>query len=191
MKKLICVHLFTLALLNSFAQPGISKGASLLFKNNKSRLSQAEKSTIFQQSGLTLSKDQKQFAVKDEENVEYPFGASAYNLDMNGDGKEEVFVVFGNSYTSGMTGSSVILFIKDAGGKYQTHLGFPSTTPSMLPFKNKGYPDLVLGGPGFVFPVWRWNGKTYDFFRKIKEKELLKHKTIYVDAASELYQKKI
>jgi hypothetical protein len=191
MKKLICVYLFALAQLNSFAQTGLSKGASLLFKNNKTKLSQAEKSFIFQQSGLTLSKDQKQFAVKDEENVEYPFGASAYNLDMNGDGKEEVFVVFGNSYTSGMTGSSVILFIKDAGGKYQSNLGFPSTTPSMLPSKSKGYPDLVLGGPGFEFPVWRWNGKTYDYFRKIKEKELLKAKTIYVDAASELYQKKL
>ena len=24
-----------------------------------------------------------------------------------------------------------------------------------------GYPDLSIGGPGFCFPVWRWNGREY------------------------------
>ena len=24
-----------------------------------------------------------------------------------------------------------------------------------------GWPDIEMGGPGFCFPVWRWNGKAY------------------------------
>ncbi len=24
-----------------------------------------------------------------------------------------------------------------------------------------GWPDISIGGPGFCFPVWRWNGKAY------------------------------
>ena len=58
------------------------------------------------------------------------------------------------------------LFIKDAAGKYQTNLGFPGASADPKPEKSKGYPDLVIGGPGFCFPVWRWNGKAYDFHRK-------------------------
>ncbi|MFN2438114.1 MAG: hypothetical protein ABR503_02870 [Chitinophagaceae bacterium] len=86
------------------------------------------------------------------------------------DGKEEIFIVFGNSYTSGQTGSSVVLYIKDKSGNYQPNLGFPGVTPDAMPIKNLGYPDLMIGGPGFEWPIWRWNGKAYNFYKKIKKK---------------------
>jgi len=37
---------------------------------------------------------------------------------------------FGNTFTSGMTGSSVTLFLKEAAGDYQANLGFPGSTPA-------------------------------------------------------------
>ncbi len=187
MKKNLCLCILVLMQLGSNSQVALTKGASLLFKNVKTALTIAEKNNIFKLTGFLISKDQKQFASEGGE--DYPFEAAVYNLDMNADGKEEVFIVFGNSYTSGMTGSNAVLYIKDAAGKFQANLGFPSATPSMLPTKSKGYPDLVIGGPGFEFPVWRWDGKTYNYFRKIKEKELLKLKSVYVDEASKAYQK--
>lgn len=189
MKKSCCICILICVCISSFAQTGLSKGASLLFKNCKTRLSIAEKNSLFLQTGFVLSKDQKQFASSEEGAADYPFDAYLYNTDMSADGKEEIFIVFGNSYTSGNMGSNAVLYIKDANGKYTANLGFPSSTPSMLPTKSKGYADLVIGGPGFEFPVWRWNGKTYNFFREIREKELLSLKPVYVDEASKAYQK--
>jgi len=28
-----------------------------------------------------------------------------------------------------------------------------------------GWPDILVGGPGFCFPVERWNGKAYELHR--------------------------
>jgi hypothetical protein len=34
--------------------------------------------------------------------------------------------------------------------------------PNFLATKGVGgWPDIEMGGPGFCFPVWRWNGKAY------------------------------
>ena len=189
MKKSCFIYILICFSISSFAQTGLTKGAALLFKNCKTKLTIAEKNSLFLQTGFVLSKDQKQFATSEAEAADYPFDAYLYNTDMNADGKEEIFIVFGNSYTSGMTGSNAVLYIKDANGKYKANLGFPSTTPMMLPTKSKGYPDLVIGGPGFTFPVWRWDGKAYNFFREIKEKELLSLKSIDAAEASKAYQR--
>lgn len=181
---------FTSLLLSVFSHAqsnALTPGASLLFQNVKSRLTTAEKNYIFKQVGFLLSKDNKQFIIAGDEAGEYPFGAIVYPTDLNNDSKEEVFVSFGNSYTSGFTGQSIVLFIKDASGKYQTQLGFPGTVPYALPTAANKYPDLVIGGPGFEFPVWRWNGKAYAPHRQIKEQELLKAKATDIEAVSKAY----
>jgi hypothetical protein len=37
-----------------------------------------------------------------------------------------------------------------------------TAVPEFLKVKGVGgWPDLSLGGPGFCFPVLRWNGKAY------------------------------
>ena len=75
-----------------------------------------------------------------------------------------------------MTGSSIVAYILDKKGAYQAHLGFPGTAPDVLATSNLGYPDLLIGGPGFEFPVHRWDGKTCNFYRKVKDKEYAKLK---------------
>ena len=47
-------------------------------------------------------------------------------IDLNVDGVAEVFVHWGNTCTSGTTGSSIVLFVKDGQGRYVSHLGFPA-----------------------------------------------------------------
>ena len=38
--------------------------------------------------------------------------------------------------------------------------------PEFLKTKGKdGWPDISVGGPGFCFPVERWNGKSYEVHR--------------------------
>ena len=100
---------------------------------------------------------------------------------------EEIFVLFGNSFTSGMTGTSIIVFIADKSGAYRMNLGFPGTLPDALSTNNMGYPDLLIGGPGFEFPVWRWNGKEYIFSRQVKDKDYAKLKMTRIEEVSKAY----
>lgn len=153
------------------AQSALTPGARQLFKNTNSKLSVAEKNKIFSLTGFLLSKDKKQF-VDGKDAMDFPFDAFVYPVDLNKDGREEIVILFGNSYTSGHTGSSVLLFIKNTAGAYQSNLGFPGTSPYALTVSSKGFPDLVIGGPGWEFPVWRWNGRAYAYHRKITDKQL-------------------
>jgi len=84
-------------------------------------------------------------------------------IDLNADGTAEVFVYWGNSCTSGHTGRSLSLFVKDGSGAWRDQLGFAAFDYTILPASNAGYPDLEFGGPGFCFAVWSWNGSHYDF----------------------------
>jgi hypothetical protein len=53
--------------------------------------------------------------------------------------------------------------IRDAGGKLQPNPGFPAASADPLPESSLGYPDLLIGGPGFCFPVWRRDGTAYNY----------------------------
>lgn len=171
----------------SFAQTGsITPGASLLFQNVKTKLTPAEKNHIYKQLGFLLSKDKKQF-IPDAEAADFPFAAFVYPTDLNKDGKEEIFVSFGNSYTSGHTGQSIALFIKDATGKYKMHFGFPGMVPYAMAAAANKYPDLIVGGPGFTFPVYRWNGKAYTLNRNISDQNLTKLKPATIEDVSKAY----
>jgi hypothetical protein len=186
MKRLLTI-LFLLGWLSAAGQTNsLTPGAALLFKNVKSTLTPAEKNLIVKQLGFLLSKDKKQF-IADAESADYPFDAIVYPTDMNRDGKEEVFVSYGNTYTSGMAGQSIALFIKDPTGIYRSQLGVSGTVPDALPAATNKYPDLVVGGPGFEFPIWRWNGKEYVPHGTIKDAALGKAKTTNVEALSKAY----
>lgn len=85
--------------------------------------------------------------------------------DLNGDGVQELFIVWGNTCTSGLAGASVSLFVKDASGRYIDTLGFPAIAYEKLATGHKGFPDLKFGGPGFCHGVWRWDGTSYRHLR--------------------------
>jgi hypothetical protein len=177
----------------AFAQTGNppSKVAMELFRNVKTTLSAAEKNQVATALGFILSGNKDEPFAQDKDSREYPFGAMVYPVDLNKDGREEVFVSFGNSFTSGMTGSSIVLFIKPASGAYAANLGFPGTVPDVLSTASMGYPDLLIGGPGFEFPVWRWNGKEYVFSKKVKDAAYDKLKKESLEELSKNYQAKI
>jgi hypothetical protein len=164
----------------------LSKGAALLFKNVKSKLTASQKNKIFDSLGFKVSKDGKQF-ILDAESADYPFDAFVYPADLNKDAKEEIFIVFGNTFTSGNTGSSIVVFIADKNNVYKMNLGFPGLLPDALATSNLNYPDLLIGGPGMEFPVWRWNGKMYDYFKTVKDADYEKLKKTGVEDLSKAY----
>jgi hypothetical protein len=182
---LFCIIHFPLA------QDNDASGATLLFGKIKSKLTTEQKSEIFSKTGFYISKDKKQFVTGTSPDEDYPFEAFVYPLDLNADGKEEVCIVFGNTFTSGQAGSSVLLLVADKAGQYQLNLGFPGVLPDALPTKNLGYPDLLIGGPDFTLPIYKWNGKEYVLLKSISEKDIAKLKTSSLEDLSKTYQESI
>ena len=110
---------FSLTPLFAQTATSLSPVASSLFQNVKSKLTVEEKNFIAKKLGFIASgKKDLPFAL-DKDSNDFPFGATILPTDMNKDGKEEVFIVYGNSYTSGNAGSGVVLFIKNSSGAYE------------------------------------------------------------------------
>ncbi|MFY7838725.1 MAG: hypothetical protein ACOVP7_00560 [Lacibacter sp.] len=193
MKQLFISAAFLLHTLSLIAQNNVplKPVADLLFKNVKTKLTVAEKNSIATQLGFIASGNKQLPFALDKDSKDYPFGALVMPTDMNKDGKEEIFILFGNGYTSGNTGSSIMLYIKNAAGTYVQHLGFPGMAPDVLTTANLGYADLLIGGPGFEFPVMRWNGKTYANHRSVKNADYEKLKKTSLEAYSKTYQESI
>lgn len=96
-------------------------------------------------------------------NETIPYGIDV--IDLNSDGQPEVFITLHGTCYGGMTGANVDLMIKDQDGQWVSQFGFPGIY-KVLETKNMGYPDIEFGGPGFCFPIWRWNGQKYAIHKK-------------------------
>ena len=78
-------------------------------------------------------------------------------IDLNGDGRPEVFASIQGTCLSGATGVFVNLYIKNSKGQWKPQFGFPGVY-KVLATRYKGCLDIEIGGPGNYSPVWRWNG---------------------------------
>ena len=89
-------------------------------------------------------------------------GASIDEIrDLNGDGRPEAVVSEGGTFCYGFTGTGFQLLSKQANGSWKRITG-DIGMPEFLESRGKdGWPDISVGGPGFCFPVQRWNGKEY------------------------------
>lgn len=133
-----------------------AQGHRILFPDSTT-VSEDDQRAIFDLLGFTVSADGSALEAPDCGQI---FG-QVQEADLNGDGIVEVFVIAGNTCTSGMAGSSITLFIQDAEGRYGPHLGFPAGGWTRLETANAGFPDLSIGGPGFCEAVYQWDGSTY------------------------------
>jgi hypothetical protein len=86
-------------------------------------------------------------------------------VDLNSDGQPEVFVTVLGSCHAGAAGAELSLLMKSK-GRWKVNLGFPAAGYKLLTARNKGFPDIEIGGPGFCFPVWRWNGSQYAIYKR-------------------------
>ncbi|MDD1621934.1 MAG: hypothetical protein LUQ11_10680 [Methylococcaceae bacterium] len=126
--------------------------------NETPKVSAAELRAIYMAAGLTERNGQILDA------CEQPTQPEIEVKDLNGDGKPEVFVIVGGS-CYGSTGVNLSLLINDRRGHWKDNFGFPGVY-RLLDSKNMGYPDIEIGGPGFCFPVWRWNGNQYEIHKR-------------------------
>lgn len=84
--------------------------------------------------------------------------------DINGDGLPEAIITESGTECHGMTGEGYSLVSKLPGGAWKLVSG-GTGIPIFLKGSAGGWPDLQIGGPGFCFPVLRWNGQKYALHR--------------------------
>lgn len=136
-------------------------GVRLLFEGGDGGLSREAKATVYAALGLVPATDSSHLV---DAVCGQPAEARLDFPDLNDDGTPEVRAVWGNTCLAGHAGTSVTLFI-EIDGEYRPQLGFPAASAEPLEPRNLGYPDLLIGGPGFCFPVYRWNGTEYVHLR--------------------------
>ena len=157
----------------------LTDGSKLLFKTTKSKLTIDEKNSLFKQLNLTLSKNKKQFM-----SGEFEVSVASYVTDMNKDSIEEVFIVMQSTALYGNTGEAFSLYIKNSSGNFEKQSELGEGIAMILISKRPDYPDIAVGGPGFEFPAYRWDGKKYKYLKKIKDADLQSKKIKYMDLAS-------
>ncbi len=121
-------------------------------------LSDADRAAVFKAAGA-VQRDGKWIICGDDPS---PSGASIDEVrDLNGDGRLEAVVSEGGTFCYGFTGTGFQLLSRQADGSWRMvtqDIGIPE----FLQTKGVGgWPDISVGGPGFCFPVQRWNGREY------------------------------
>ncbi|SFF77329.1 hypothetical protein SAMN05518865_104268 [Duganella sp. CF458] len=91
----------------------------------------------------------------------YVPGAIEQVKDLNGDGQPEAIITESGTACYGDTGVGYALVSKQSDGKWKL-ITQGAGILTVLHTKGKdGWPDLEIGGPGFCFPIERWNGSAY------------------------------
>jgi len=118
-----------------------------------------ERAAIFKAAGFKAKGD-KFVRCEDDVTLSYSPGRTEME-DLNADGSAEAWVKEGSLVCYGNTAEFFVLLTKDANGAWINileNVGVPMT----LETKNKGWPDIEAGGPGFdKSPVYRYDGKSY------------------------------
>ena len=122
----------------------------------------AEQAAIFRAAGFAQRRGAwKSGDCDGAESESYSPGNIETYRDLNGDGRPEAVVTEGGAICYGMTGTHFWLLSKQADGSWKL-MTDDTAMPDFLATKGVGgWPDIQLGGPGFCFPVVRWNGKAY------------------------------
>lgn len=122
-------------------------------------LSASDEAGAFKAAGFTFKG--KQWRHCDDPTSSYTPGAIGEVRDVNQDGHPEAIITEGGTFCHGHTGTGYSLVSKQADGKWKL-ITAGTGILQYLPTKGVGgWPDIEIGGPGFCFPVQRWNGKQY------------------------------
>lgn len=90
----------------------------------------------------------------------YDPGAISKVEDMNSDGRSEALVTEGGA-CYGNTGMRFWLLSQRPGGQWKVMTDSIAIPEFLATRGADGFPDIQGGGPGFCFPVARWNGREY------------------------------
>ena len=121
----------------------------------------AEQAAIFTAAGFTRAHGKWHTDCDQPDQGSYEPGAIETYRDLNADGRPEAVVTEGSGFCYGNTGTGFWLLTKQANGQWTKLYDSSGMAEFLAPKGTGNVPDLSVGGPGFCFPVLRWNGKTY------------------------------
>lgn len=124
----------------------------------------SEEAAIFTAAGFTRRAG-KWRTDCDEGGGEYTPGEIETFRDLNGDGRPEAMVIEGGTFCYGNTGTGFRLLSKQPSGAWKVLYESQGMAEFLAALGSDKMPDISVGGPGFCFPVVRWNGKTYEQHR--------------------------
>ena len=126
---------------------------------SSTKLSPADEAAAFKAAGFTLKG--KQWRACDDASASYTPGAIEEVRDLNGDGHLEALITESSTNCYGNTEAAYSLVSQQPNGTWK----LVTKGVGMVTFLSTkgvgGWPDIEVGGPGFCFPVLRWNGSEY------------------------------
>lgn len=126
------------------------------------KVSPIEAASIFKAAGFVKKGAQwRTECGRDDPSASYEAGAIAEYRDINGDGRPDALVTEGGSYCYGNTGTGYWLLSRQTSGAWKLMNQSQGMAEFLQTKGAEGWPDISVGGPGFCFPVMRWNGKAY------------------------------
>jgi hypothetical protein len=123
-----------------------------------------EEAAVFAAAGFERVGDQWQ-ACGDPGTASYLPGEILEVRDLNGDGEPEAIVGESSVACFGGVGMGYVLVSRAADGSWHKISEGPGILTPLASKGEDGWPDLEIGGPGFCFPVARWNGRKYAVHR--------------------------
>lgn len=127
--------------------------------NAQTKVAPADEARAFKAAGYKLAG--KQWRACDDPSPAYTPGAVEAVRDLNGDGLPEALFTEGSAYCYGNAGAGYSLVSKQADGNWKRVTDGAGVLTFLSTKGTGGWPDIEIGGPGFCFPVQRWNGQEY------------------------------
>lgn len=127
-------------------------------------LSPADTAAAFRAAGFQRVDGHWQ-ACGDPGSAGYTPGAIEQVTDLDGDGHPEAVLTEGSAACFGMAGTGYSLVSKQPDGRWRLIDQREGIVTVLKTRASGGWPDLEIGGPGFCFPVLRWNGRAYTLHR--------------------------
>ena len=143
------------------------------------KLSHADQVAAFKAAGFKLVAGRWQ-ACGDPGTDSYQAGAIDTVQDVNGDGRAEVVITEGSTFCYGAVETGFVLLSKQTAGTWKVVMSSPGV-PTFLSARGVGnWRDMEIGGPGFCFPVYRWNGRKYALAKIPVRREALSAELILI-----------
>ena len=139
--------------------PDLTPEARILFADDDGGFAASELNAMAATLGVALTPDSAGLV---DGACGEPIGHTVTFRDLNGDGSAEVILDYGNTCWSGMAGTSVTVFVRGAGGDLEPNFGVPGMIAEVRESPDGGYADLLIGGPGFCWSLWSWDGQVYE-----------------------------
>lgn len=116
--------------------------------------SAADRAAAFKAAGFTPTRG-KYIACDKSSELQIEFS------DLNGDGRPDAVITDGGTECYGNTGTGYTIVTREASGAWRKLFDMTGIPDFQKTRGVGGWPDIVNGGPGFCFPVLRWNGRDY------------------------------